>query len=84
MVVFLYEREDRTQVRAALPKGNSAKKTHAIRNLLDDLDKMDAQLGLAAAAQFRGTPPKQQLVLMLLITLIFLQENSIRHQCDYN
>ena len=54
MVVFLYEREDRQQVRANLPKGNAARKVPAIRNLLDDLDKMDAQFGAAASAN----PPR--------------------------
>lgn len=43
MIIFLYEREDRQGVRSNLPKGNTAKKVPAIRNLLDDLDKMDAQ-----------------------------------------
>lgn len=46
IVVFLYEREDHQQVRSALPKGNSAKKIPAVRNLLDDLDKMDNQLSI--------------------------------------
>ncbi|KAI6184524.1 hypothetical protein M3Y97_00605700 [Aphelenchoides bicaudatus] len=54
IVVFLYEREDRQQVRANLPKGNSAKKVPAIRNLLDDLDKMDS--GAAASST---NPPRQ-------------------------
>lgn len=44
MVVYLYEREDRQQVRSALPKASAAKKIPALRNLLDDLDGMDERL----------------------------------------
>jgi hypothetical protein len=37
----LYEREDRQNIRSFLPKGNAAKNTPALRNLLEDLDGMD-------------------------------------------
>lgn len=49
MIIFLYEREDHQQIRAVLPKSNAAKKIPALRNLLDDLDKMDNPLGIAAS-----------------------------------
>lgn len=48
LVVFLYERESHQEVRSALPKGSAAKKIPALRNLLDDLDKIDKQLSIPA------------------------------------
>lgn len=50
IILFMYEREDRQLIRGLLPKGNAAKRIPAVRNLLDDLDKIDGSFKILASS----------------------------------